>query len=72
VPAPDSDRYVVARDGEPWCCFILRDGDGNFIGSTVEDWLASMVEASIERGLNQAERGDLLSIEDVLARLKPI
>jgi hypothetical protein len=30
------------------------------------------LEASIERGLNQADRGDLLTVEDVLARLKPI
>jgi hypothetical protein len=32
----------------------------------------SELEASIERGLNQTDRGELLSVEDVLARLKLI
>jgi hypothetical protein len=38
-PGPDRGQYVIARDDERWWCFVRRDGDGNFVGSTADGWL---------------------------------
>ena len=47
IPGPDRGQYVVARDGEPWWCFVRRDADGNFVGSTAEGRLEPSFVARI-------------------------
>ena len=47
APGPDRGQYVVARDDEQWWCFVRRDGDGNFVGSTAEGWLEPAFVARI-------------------------
>jgi hypothetical protein len=60
APGPDRGQYVIARDGEQWWCFVRRDGDGNFIGSTVEGWLEPSFVAQImaRRGPRERARGN--------------
>ena len=45
APGPDRSQYVVARESKQWWCFVRRDGDGNFVGSTAE----GVAEAGVRR-----------------------
>jgi hypothetical protein len=57
----------LVRDSVDWIKLLVLDAAAEMDATD-----RSELEASIERGLNQADRYDLLTVEDVLARLKPI